>query len=169
MNESGMGWMQNKGCVGMIGDRGVLLLFALACVCAVCCVAGCLSPEAPQDAMPAQPAPPDTVATFRLAETAAAECLTGCIKEEIAGNPELAGYTVEHFYNGTRLILVESSTHLPGDGTPSVTVCSFRHTMPSLKDPVNHTDTVIVQVTVTDGVVTDRVVTMGSNVVVSGP
>lgn len=119
--------------------------------------------------MPAQPAPPDTVATFRLAETAAAECLTGCIKEEIAGNPELAGYTVEHFYNGTRLILEKSSTQLPGDGTPSVTVCSFRHTMPSLKDPVGHTDTVMVQVTVTDGVVTDRVVTMGSNVMVSGP
>jgi len=161
--------MQNEGCVEMTGDHGALLLFALACVCAVCCVAGCLSPAGPQEAMPPQPVPSDTAAACRLAEAAAAETLKGCIEEEIAQNPDLAGYTVEFFYNGTPLSPVESSTHLPGDGTPSVTVCSFWHTMPSLKDPVNRTDTVTVQVTVTGGVVTDRVVTMGSNVAVSGP
>ena len=97
------------------------------------------------------------------AEEDASLTLTQLIGEWIAENPDLAGYSVDTFYNGTPLEVVESSSCQRDDGTPTVYVHTFRHTMPSLKNPEHMQDEVTLQITVVEGTVTDRVVSVGGN------
>ena len=103
------------------------------------------------------------VPEFQVAEADASLTLTRLIEEWIAENPDLAGYPVDTFYNGTPLEVVGSSSCHRDDGTPTVYVHTFRHTMPSLKDPEHMHDDVTLQITVVEGTVTERVVSVGGN------
>ncbi|WFN34642.1 hypothetical protein L1S32_00535 [Methanogenium sp. S4BF] len=143
-------------------------IFCAACICAAICGAGCLASPGPQEMVPPQAGEPDSIIPFQVAEADAEETLTRLIEEEIAQNPALAGYTVQDFYNDTPLVAVESSSYQPGDGARPYSVYTFRHTMPSLKDPQHTMDDVTLQITVADGKITERLVSMGSSVTVTG-
>ncbi|WAI00626.1 hypothetical protein [Methanogenium organophilum] len=138
------------------------LLLSAACICAAIFGAGCLGAPGSQDFLPPTPGEIDVVPGFQVAEADASLTLTRLIEEWIAENPDLAGYSVDMFYNGTPLEVVESSSCHRDDGTPTVYVHTFRYTMPSLKDPEHMQDDVTLQITVVDGAVTERLVSMGS-------
>ena len=143
-------------------------ILCAACICAATCGAGFLAGPAPQEMVPPQPGEPDSILSLQVAEANAEETLTRLIEEEIAQNPALSGYAVQDFYNDTPLAAVESSSYQPGDGARPYSVHTFRHTMPSLKDPQHTMDDVTLQITVVDGDVTGRLVSMGSSVTVTG-
>jgi len=143
-------------------------ILCAVCICAAICGAGCLAAPGPQETVPPQPGDFDSILSYQVAEADAEEILTRLIEEEIAENPVLTGYTVRDFYNDTPLVEVESRRYLPGGGARPYSVYTFRHTMPSLKDPQHTMDDVTLQITVVDGDVTERVVSMGSSVTVTG-
>ena len=148
------------------GTTSCFILCA-ACICAAICMAGCLTAPGPQETAP-QPGNSDTILSFQVAEGDAEETLKRLIEEEIRENPALAGYKVQDFYNDTPLVAIENRSCQPGDGARPYSVYTFRHTMASLKDPQHTMDDVTLQITVVDGDVTDRVVSMGSSVTVKG-
>lgn len=165
---AGWNWWRQRGWYRMAAGIVLRLLLSAAFVCAVTCGAGCLSQDT-QDAFPPAPGEMAVVSAFEVAEEDASITLTQLIEEWIAENPDLAGYSVDTFYNGTPLVVVESSSCQRDDGTPTVYVHTFRHTMPSLKDPEHMQDEVTVQITVVEGIVTERVVSIGRNTIIVNP
>lgn len=143
------------------------LILCAACICAALCGAGCLNAPGLQETEPPTPLDTDAVVSFHVAEADAEETLTRLIEEEIAENPALTGYMVGDFYNDTPLAAVETRSCQPADGVP-YSVYTFRHTMPSMKDPEHTVDDVTLQITVADGDVTERVISMGNSVTVTG-
>lgn len=138
-------------------------ILCAACICAVICGAGCLDTPGSGEMVPPQPGNFYSMLSFQVAEADAEEMLTRLITAEISENSALDGYTVQDFYNDTPLVVVENRSYQPDDGAKPYSVFTFRHTMPSLKDPQHTMDNVTLQITVVDGDVTDRVVSMGSS------
>ncbi|MDE4908934.1 hypothetical protein L0665_09980 [Methanogenium marinum] len=152
----------------MASGRIPCFILCAACICAALCGAGCLTTPNPQETASPALGDPVSLPYFQVAENDAEESLKKIIEEEIAESPKLFGYAVTAFYNGTSLEVTDCTSYHHDDGTPPVYVYTFRHTMPSLKDPQHMRDDVTLQITVMNGDVTERMVAMGSSVTMMG-
>jgi len=103
---------------------------------------------------------PGIEASYAIAETDARQALTKSIEEEIGASPALAAYSVEYFYDGSPLTMAGGSGMEPGT-EDAYYIFTFRHEMPSLKDPENVRDEVTITVVVQGGEVTERMIGMG--------